>query len=264
MNNYRTPSFRYVNGKMSLQERADFEKTLAGDPELSEEIEFLQLIQAGLEAEERDQVRELMHSWDEDEVAEPAATVRKFVSKKWIYSGIAATLIILLLVAFFRSGPGLESRQEYVTAHYSPPPNENLSPYIAQGHRGGIEGVQAFVDGNYATALRSFERFTGPPPFGSEPYLVKTPHLDMIHLLAGRCHLMLPSDTAGAYATAHFNRVLEFEETSLKGESRWYLHFSLVLEGKIEQGIEQLEYIKDEADHPRRGEASALLDGFPF
>lgn len=276
---YSNESIRYLRGELEGDELAQFEARLADDANLKVEIDFLRATREAVREEYKDHLKVLMDDWD-GELAS-SGQVENHPEDNWegdtdiitgssrrlgIFLAVAAAIAVLVLIGFFLwPGSSLIDRQRFVAENYSPPANEDLQVYSENVTRGSKEGLLAFQAGDHPKAIRAFERFTGPYPFKEpNPILGPFPFADTIHFFAGRSHLLIPSDTSGKYALAHFQKVVDDSGSVFRMEAEWYQAFAWILQKEDELARSQIEIISTTHSHPRKKDAIDLLKDLPF
>lgn len=153
---------QYLRGRMTETERLDFEREMAADVPLREEVEAYRKIFDGFQAARSDQFAEKLLQWDAE--SDQAATPAKVVSIRHFLRPLAAAAALLLLV-----GIGL---RWYAVKHYSDKAivasmyvAPNLSGTMGDAGQASESSFMTFVksgnrdvtNGLYGTALLKFE-----------------------------------------------------------------------------------------------------------
>ena len=227
----------YLAGKLPEAERASFEKELADNPELREELNLYKEVEGSLAAnfaheKENNAVAENLKSMSGEFFTEEKKEAKMVTMQRsqWILR-IAVAAAVILVVVF--AWPYLVSS--------SPPQYADLAnhPQASFTEMGGVEDLlpkaeKAFNEGDYAGAIESFQT-----------YLLEDDQNTQVWFYLGIC--LLETDQNDS-AEMLFKQISTMN-SAYKTEAVWYLALTALKVGDIETCTDQLNQIPEGSSH---------------
>jgi TolA-binding protein len=244
---------KYLGGELKPEEKAAFEKRLATESALSEQVALHRQITASFRSSGRASMLAMlaeedanMPAYQEVEVAEekPEAKVIAFNNKSRQMYYWAAAAVLLLLVPFIfiiRNNTSERIADRYFEPHkYQGATANNDTADLS------TKAMNHYEKGKYALALPILEKMLGN----------NTTAEAEVQFYKGNSHLALnhPKD-----AIASFEAVLAMPANQYTEEAQWYLALSYIKAEDKTKAKELLNTIVDTQNHPFHKNASELL-----
>ncbi|MEM7101978.1 MAG: hypothetical protein AAF502_02530 [Bacteroidota bacterium] len=224
----------YLDGSMSPEERQDFESRLKTDNALAEAFAAAQSATDALDILVQIQLKKQLKTMEKQR-----SQKNKFSIRKNIIPLAAAIILGVLTIAWF----GIRS-----TYSDSSLVAAAMETYPGTGIRGSAEidqGVQAYSEKNYASAMEYFEGITKGDPYYSTAQF----YLGNIYLENG-----LSSKAIRAFEIVRDNNDSRFAEPS-----EWFLALSYLSSGQRNSAKEELGKVARNAQHAYKEQAEKLL-----
>lgn len=234
---------RYLEGEMNVEEREDFEREMAADPELALQVRLHRRLDMSLGNREEIEVENKLKGLMEEEVAEEPAQRR--ISYR-PYLAVAAGIVLLALIGYFLL-PQSVPPQELYAEHYF--------PYDGSGELRSGDSVpptlwtQAFDlydAGQFSEARAAFEEVTDVSPGNPRATFY-----------IGQCHMELGEP---ALARKAFEEVLAEGQNLYLSQSQWYLAMACLKLEDIACVEAQLEPLSREAGAYKEAAEKVLHD----
>ena len=163
----------YLDGKLTDQEKKDFEEVLAKDADLNNEVVELKELELGLHSLGYDQFKTTVNEWETD-FQQSTPKTSKIVQLRY-YFAAAASLALLIMAGYFFSNNSISPEQLYAN---------NYTPYedmvIGRGNNSTTEAIELLTNGmnaynqqDYQTASEKLNEYLGlmPTDYGIALYL---------------------------------------------------------------------------------------------
>lgn len=229
----------YLDSKMSDKSRQAFEKMLAEDSELAEEVRDLQSLDHGLQAAGMDTLIFDMQNWElEINQTQPVGiTWKKFMA-------VAAIITLVLVPAIYLFNGQKPTSEELFLSYYEP-----YDELITT--RGNVDslnlllfdGMEAYNQGAYQECSDLLASFLEVNP---EAYKV------FLYLAIAQLELNLKEQ-------AEVNFLKAQEDPVFKQQAEWYQALSYLKFSETQKAIVILETIVNSKKHYRKNEAGRLL-----
>lgn len=222
----------YLNGSLSETERQQFEKELAKDSQLQDQVEQVRALQQELE-EVAFRVRMENYHASIKEKAEAKGKVRQ-LSRTWYWAAAIAAVVLLIFVWGPFSMPQEKIFKDYFYVDPGLP-----TPMSTEENYDFNEAMVDYKRGNYEVALTKWEK-----------QLEARPESDTLHYFIGMIHL---NRKAYKEALPHLDRSEIFKDSPFEEEAAYYGALAYLKEKEVEKAIHLLE------NHPS-AENKKLLD----
>lgn len=232
--NYHEQIEAYLDGTLSAEERRDFEARLKTDNALTEALEDARSATDVLDVLVQINLKKQLK-----EMEKQRSQKNRFSIRKNLIPLAAAIILGVLTIAWF----GVRSTYSDQSLVAS-----NLEVYPGTGIRGSAEidqGVQAYTEKNYASAIDYFEGI----PKGDPYYSTAQFYLGNIYLENG-----LASKAIRAFET-----VKEKNDSRFAEASEWFLALSYLSNGQRTSAKSELGNVAANAQHAYREQATSLL-----
>jgi tetratricopeptide (TPR) repeat protein len=236
----------YVNGQLSIEEKADFQQQLQQDPSLAQEVGLYKDIFSGLAIGGRKDMKAHLKALDEKSFSQEAASklqasvtenikgkvIQSFWQRNAWLTGIAACLVLGLVAFLWVSNSS--SANSLFAKYYAPYPN-----VVAAVERGETiqdatkQAMQAYESGDYTRAIQGLQQIANNDPEASSLYLylgisyIETSQLDS-------AKVYLEKATADAASKLHT-------------QAKWYLALAYLKNKEKEQAIVHLQSLSQES-----------------
>jgi anti-sigma-K factor RskA len=237
----------YLQGKMTLEQRASFESRMETEAELQEEVELYRNVFAGIRKGGRDLLKDELKVIESSvRGREDTTTINRGKSRTitpWIL-GIAASLVILISALVFvitRNDGGYTALYE---SYYKTYPN-----VITSIERGGSESVdqlaafEAYEQGNYQQAYKELQVLSA-----KEPNNLSLKFYSAISLM---------EQEEFAQALVLLEPVAQ-ARTDFSSQAKWYAALCLIRLNKIKEARDYLQSLSQN-DGPYKKRATQLL-----
>lgn len=228
----------FLLGRLNETERKAFEKALANDETLREEVAFRQLIVKGTKQEGRDQLKNRLKQIHE-QVANDSDMENTTIQRKlWPRLIAIAASIVLLLVSggyFFLNNEAFDPKVAYEEYYKAAP--LRLASRDDNTEKAILQLNEYYNDKDYGNALPVIEKLLDTDSTNS-----------IMQLAAGICHLELNQIEK---ARKQFLSIIKAQDFRLKHQANWYMALTYLKEGKLKQTQSFLNpIVKDsKADH---------------
>lgn len=238
---------KYITGKMSREEKSDFEKVMKEDKKLRKEVATYRDIIAGIEHAETDAFTSMMQDWEQklktQQQPQPAKVRSLF--RPGVIVAIAAA-VVLLLTFIFVFNPFTSGTTDPFQAAFQPYPDEIT---IMGDGNGEFDQKMA----NKAMAFYNAENYREALP------LLKTladdnPEIAVLRLYQGIAEMQTADFTA---ATASFSAL---QNTSYARIAEWYQALTQVRYDNSAAAKTILKTIANTQGHPYQKQARELLE----
>lgn len=234
--NRRNQIDRYVNGEMSAEEVNVFEQRMRENGALAEEVLMHRDVLVGMNHYFN---LELKKTLQEEEARLKKKPVNFY---KWM--GIAASIILLIAVAYFVLFTGQTDPQQLYAQYYNPYPNI-VVPAQRSGNSTVNPGLGLYEAGNYTEALQVFNQKIAEGE--GETYVL---------FYAGIAALNTHEETD---AIAYLEEVVNRQDTTFANPAQWYLGLTYLKSGQTQEAAQIFEEIKASGnDYSQR--ASDILE----
>lgn len=147
---------RYLSDSLNAEERDAFEKEMAENPVLREEVALHKDVPAGIDLHFDHELKKQLQAVEHD-IKMENQTTKDTPGYKWILC-IASSLILIITGIYFVVNQSLSSEEKFVS-YYHPYPNI-VSPAERSGEvsSANITALDLYEQGNYAAAIEAFEK----------------------------------------------------------------------------------------------------------
>jgi tetratricopeptide (TPR) repeat protein len=244
---------KYLGGELKPEEKAAFEKRLATESALSEQVALHRQIKASFKSSGRASLLAMLEEEDArmpayQEFAQapdkPEARTIAFDNRSRQMYYWAAAVILLLLAPFIFIIRNNTSPQR-MADRYIPYENQQ-GPANSDTADLSNKAMKHYEEENYALALPIFEKLLG----------TQTAAEAEVQFYKGNSHLAL---NHAQEAIACFEAVLNMPANKYTEEAQWYLALSYIKAEDKAKARELLNTIKDTEDHPFHKDATELL-----
>ena len=239
---------KYLEQRMSAEERQKFEQAMIDNPAIKEEIELHRQVTATLKGEKVHELRSVLKAVDKNwgaEKKEQKGVARTINFRRVI--AIAATVLLMVMSYqfFFTSGGPVSNEQLFA---------DNFQPYqMLLSQRGLSEGeknivlenaISAYSKGNYQSAASFFQQLSqnDPTDISYQFYLA-------VAQLGAK-----ENDTS----INLFQNIISTEGHPFKEQSQWYLALAYLQNGDNENARKTLSEI--ESGQFKNAEARQILE----
>ncbi|MEM6261569.1 MAG: tetratricopeptide repeat protein [Bacteroidota bacterium] len=229
----------YHEGKLSAEEKSDFERRLGQEPELRKELKaYLDLIR-GIRRAEEETFTEKVAEWEKEVASKPSYPFAKAepqshgakvkpMRKGWqTYAmGIAAAVIVLIGVGWLlnRSGQSVEAQALY-TEYYAPLPD-----YLS------VRGVNEPSTLEATMILYRQKKYKAAEE-GFGKLLEKEPNYMLLHLYQGICRMELGNSEEAAQS---FDTVIK-DMGRYQADAKWYAVLNLLKAGDTQGALASID-----------------------
>jgi hypothetical protein len=245
---------RYLGGELKPEEKTAFERRLATEPALSEQVTLHRQITASVKSSGRagllamlEEEDAKMPAYQEVAVAEkPEAKVIPFAgrSKQMYYWAAAAVLLLLVPFIFIIRNT---TSADKIFANYFKPHEYQGVPVSGDTADLSTKAMNHYEEGKYALALPILEKMLGNKAAAAEAE---------VQFYKGNSHLAL---NHAKDAVACFEAVIAMPANQYTEEAQWYLALSYIKADNKAKAKELLNTIVDTQNHPFHKDASELL-----
>ena len=214
---------KYMQGRLSDAEQAEFERLLNSDTDFKTDVEFQSNLKRVTEAEDDEKFRQLLSEF-EDEVSPQKSNFRT-IPTKWLAA--ASVALLLTLGYFFIFNPTL-SPQELFIENFEPYPNV-VHPIVRSG--GDVspknDAFTAYQNGEYEKASAMFSKLYEET--GESPYL----------FYSGNALIQL---NRGTEAIPVLEKHLKTKD-GLSDKTAWYMAMAYLQIGDTDNAKKMLEMV---------------------
>jgi tetratricopeptide (TPR) repeat protein len=245
---------KYLGGELKPEEKASFEKRLATEPALSEQVALHRQITASFKSSGRASMLAMlaeedakMPAYHQVEVAEekPEAKVIAFDNRSRQMYYWAAAVVLLLLVPFIFIIRNNTSSDRIADKYFQP---YEYQGGTANGDTADLstKAMQYYTRNEHASAVTLLDKLLGN----------NTAAEAEVQFYKGNSHLALNHATE---AIASFEAVLAMPANQYTEEAQWYLALSYIKAEEKAKAKELLNTIVDTQNHPFHKDATELL-----
>lgn len=234
----------YLKGKLSEDERKNFEIKLKTDLPLQEKVQNHRSILTGIELGFNRELKSILQK-EEHVLADASKRKRAQSGKINYFIGIAATVALILTSIFILKNQSLDSNQLYARYYESYP---NIEVPVSRSEN-NIENAYSFYEqGKYERALELFSHLMKENPLDPAPVFY-----------SGICNLEI--DNAEA-AISFFELVQKLEANKYSNPALWYEALSNLRLNQKQKAIEILDDLtrRDDANVKKAKEILEYLD----
>lgn len=226
----------YINRKLNEDERRRFEADLKNDQALRIIFDEYTLAMAVIDQQVENDLRSKFQTWRADNQPDKSRMLVVFMS-------IAASLLLLITVYFFISSPSVNKGAQLALDVYTLPKSSGST--MGESDRHLSLGRQAYDNKEFQQAIAEWSAIEAPTP-------------EVTYYLAHSYFNVKEYDQAALL----FQR-LASGSSVYNFPSDWYLVLSYMALDDREKGIQQLEKIINDKDHPYHLEAQQLKTKLP-
>ncbi len=243
----------YFDGRLSKDEREEFDKRRSEDREFDLEVRTYQKANEVIKTAARNRMKTQLNFLGRQQIlADDAETANKyrFVRKYWL--SMAASVIFISAAAYFA-----------INSILNRTPGTPDKLYLAYFEKPGIDMVTtrgSEADSNsilWNSALELYNKSKYTESAGRINVLLKSPSFDLksaAFFYGGICYMEM--DKADS-ALIYLNRVSIFSVYA--DETLWFMGLINIKKGNIPEAIDIMEQIRLSKDHPRQKDASRLI-----
>jgi|GEM_PF-1653660 len=234
----------YLDGKLTDQERKDFEEVLANDTDLNNEVVELQELELGLHSLGYDQFKNTVSEWEKDfQQSTPKTT--KIVQLRY-YFAAAASLALLIMAGYFLSNNTLSPEQLYAN---------NYTPYedmvIGRGSNSSTEAIDILTNGMNAYNQQDYQTASEK----LNEYLVLMPTDYGISLYLGIAQM-----ETGKNSEAEASFTIAQKDIKFAQQAQWYQAMLYLKINDTTKALNVLNEISSNNSHYKKQKAIQLLD----
>ncbi len=235
--NRRNQVDRYVNGSMSAEEVDVFEQRMRENVALAEEVHLHRDVLAGMNHYFNLDLKKKLQEEEERLKKKPINFY------KWV--GIAASIILVAVVAYFLLFTGQTNPQQLYAQYYQPYPNI-VNPTQRSDNSTENQGLRAYEAGKYDEALQVFNRQMAEGE--EEAYQL---------FYAGIASLHTGNEDD---AVSYFQEVIDWQDPTFTNPAQWYLALTHLKTGETQAAVRIFEEIKASGNDYSRRAADILSD----
>ena len=232
---------KYLAGKLTLQESADFEESYQNDAEFAAEVDAYKEARKAIDvfAEQEMKAQFKKRFYESDSVKKRPL----FVRRSYLMAAIISLLVLTVAALIYLNQP--TSPQELYAANYQ---KENLAwTRSIEGDSAIIAFEQAnrlYNQGQYDAAIPILENILADPDFSRRPFALL--HLGLSQLEAGN-----EQDAINALSSVP-------EDSPFSWKAKWYMALVQLKQGNISAAKTLLEQVSDSKEYGDR--AREILD----
>lgn len=233
----------YLDGKLPPEDKLIFEKLLQEQPEYQLLVEEQRRIKIAVTLQERKDLRDFLQQLNETEKAVPKTTATT-TFKSWLYSGVAACLIVLAGL-FLWTNLSMDPGQKLYKTYYETYPNL-IAPTVRGESASNLkaDAFLAYDNGDYQRAAILFEN------------LQQEPDSDYALFYQGICQLELSRPEK---AIPLFERMNENSQNPDKITANWYAALGYFQLLKLEEGKSLMAKVAAKTGHPFQPKAQEIM-----
>lgn len=232
----------YLLGGMKEEERIAFEKTLADNAPLREEVAFEQTLIEGVETYGASVLKSRLQQIHTEVHGEQTTTSGKARSLRWLIAVFALALLALLW--WWTSREQVQTPQQIYAAHFQPYPF-HLTQRSGDTDAPFDKVFEFYAAGQYDLALQE----------GTKA-LTEDANNHWLHLTLGMIHLKLGE---GSKAMAYFQKMQINPDFLLLDASQWYTALAYLQQDQPKRALFILYQIVDDNNHDYQHEAQSVL-----
>ena len=233
---------RYLKGQLTEEELQSFEAEMELDADLRNEVLLQRDIKIGAEAYFDEELREKLAAVEQQQQVSDRPG-RRFFFKPWRPVGIAASVVLLLGLAYLILMPSNSGDPQALFASYYQPYPNIVNPIERSAANIQNDGLSNYEQGNYQQAVMQFEE-----------ELKQFPQSDFRLFYQALAYLEVGDNENALKNLAQINEPGEFYHPA-----QWYLALTYLKAENIDEAKNQLQVIADNpGDYQRR--AIELLD----
>ena len=258
----------FINGLLSEEEAAAFQREIEQDPELEREVKLHQLEWEAMHVLRKQNLRAKFMEWDEevpfDESPEETHVV-PFAAKqkknkpirRWVPYAIAASIVLLLGIGgsqFWSMNTQAYTHTSLFANKYDPQRIYNAGNKSTGGIATSFDTAYVYLENKqYAQAIRQFQRLTP----GNSQY-------ERAQLYIGHTYFQEGLDTQNR---AQYDRAIQqyqqvasaTQDANVRDDAEWYALMSLLLTDRVDESFqERLTHMAEDSNHNYQRQARNL------
>ena len=235
--NRRNQIDRYVNGEMNTEEVHLFKQRMRENGALAEEVHLHRDVLVGMNQYFNLDLKRILQ--------EEEARLKKKPFNFYKWAGIAASIILVLGIAYLVFFTGQTDPQQLYAQYYKPYPNI-VTPAQRSGNEPANPALGLYEAGNYSEALTNIEQQMSA---GSQaPYLV---------FYAGIAALNTDEESK---AISYFEKVIARKDETFASPAKWYLGLAHLKAGQKQKAVRTFKEIEASGNDYSQRAAEILQD----
>lgn len=235
---------QYIMEALDAEAQRQFEKRLAAEPSLQQEVQLRLAMKNSAEVYGRQALKEKLKSIHREVIGEPEPS--RSALRLWPYLAAAATALFLIAAFFLLKNPSAPASPEALYAEY-------FNPYAINSMQRSDNAEQVLLmeqyygDGDYAAALPLLETLltqTDPQP-------------SLWLLAAGICQLELKRPEA---AISYFAQISANQDFNFQDQASWYTALAYLQQNDLPAARVALQPLVNNLRADHYEEAKKLLD----
>ena len=225
---------KYLDQKMTENERIEFEQIMKNDSELKAEVALHQEVGETLKGDKIHQLRDVLKETDRNWGAEKKEQkgVARTINFRRIIAIAATVLLLVMTYQFFFSGGGSMSNEQLFADNFQPYQMLLSQRGISEGEKDLVleNAVLAYSKGNYQSAASSFQQLSqnDPNDISFQFYLAVA-------------QLGAKENDA---SISLFQNIISTEGHPFKEQSQWYLALAFLQNNNMESAKKSLDEIQ--------------------
>jgi tetratricopeptide (TPR) repeat protein len=235
---------QYLSGEMSPTEREMFEREVASNPSLAEELKLSRVIDSALKHDDiLDLRKKLLSVYKENRKVQPEVPVVHLNFRKFWYAAASFILLAAIGSTLYFTIPGGKTNKSLFNQYYS---SDNLVNITRASDANIVEAVIKFQEKDYTLAARLFRNLL---------------ELDNNNI-AYWFYYGISSIETESYdqAIQAFNHIIADDQNLYVEHSKWYLGLTYLKNNQIDLAKRQFSVIANDPDNSHNKEAQKLLD----
>ncbi|MCB0851510.1 MAG: hypothetical protein KDD63_04785 [Bacteroidetes bacterium] len=244
-NNYLIEGF--FSGTLTEEEEALFQEKMENDPDFAQTVRDLEMLESGLNALGFDEIAKDVEDWETNYLAHKTFThniARRSVF--WRYSGIAASLLVLVGVTFMLNrAQDKPTSADVLTQYYKPYDNMiTFRDSVSQSEELLQSAMEAYEAKEYQLAVTAFQEYIKTSEEDLRPYI----------------YLGISQMELGNFQQADESFVKVMTLKPYRQQAQWYRVLTYLKADNKEAAIQYINEVRAETpDHYRYREMGQIL-----
>ena len=237
----------YFSGTLTEEEEALFQEKMENDPDFAQTVRDLEMLENGLNALGFDEIAKDIEDWEMNYLAR--RTVTQSIARRsvfWRYTGIAASLLMLVGVTYMLNRVQKQSTPADVFVQYYEP-YDNMITFrdsVSSSEELLQSGMEAYEEEDFSLAITVLQEYIKTAEDDLRPYI----------------YLGISQMELGKYSDADESFVKVMTLNSYRQQAQWYRVLNYLKTGNQKKAISYMKEVLDESPtHYRVEEISNIL-----
>jgi len=235
----------YLMGNLKKEEVADFEKEMAVNVDLKEEVERIKLIRDSIEQYGDDELKKKLDPIHEEVSTEKSELIYYFNLKKMLAA--SAVLVFLVSSVFLLNVFDSRNTEDIYKRYYEAPQFNSTS----RGSNKQLSIAESYYkEKDYTNAFLIFKEEKAKNP----------EQLNLVFYMAICAHEI------GQYSTASalFEDIITENHPALADDAKWYISMNYINQDRVDEAKKYLEQLKNDSSSFYNSRANKILETKPF